>query len=88
VTRLADVTPAEVRTVMWNGIEILAPDTCFACVGTRVVKRGRLGVYPITTSVGLFDRPTLVVEPCAACDATGIRPVPEAHDAVDREPGR
>jgi hypothetical protein len=76
---------------MWNGIEILAPDMCFACEGTRVVKRGRLGVYPITTNVGIFEGPTLVVKPCAACDATGVQPIAKAHgtaDPTDRETGR
>jgi hypothetical protein len=81
-------TPAAVRTVMCNGIEILARDTCFTCEGTRVVKRGRLGVYPITTNVGVFDRPTLVVEPCAACDGSGVRRVAKAHGSADREPSR
>jgi hypothetical protein len=58
------------------------------CEGTRVVKRGRLGVYPITTNVGVFDRPTLVVEPCAACNATGVQPAANAHGSADRDTGR
>lgn len=88
MTGPVDVQPAAVRTVMWNGIEILAPDTCFTCEGTRVVKRGWHGVYPITTNVGVFDRPTLVVEPCAACDATGVQPVAKAHGTADCDTGR
>jgi hypothetical protein len=83
VSGLVEVQPAAVRTVMRKGIEILAPDACFTCAGTRVVKRGRLGVYPITTNVGVFDRPTLIVEPCAACDATGVRPVVNAQGDAD-----
>jgi hypothetical protein len=73
---------------MWNGIEILTPDACFTCEGTRVVKRGWLGVYPITTNVGVFDRPTLVVEPCAVCDATGVQAVVTAHGSPDRDTSR
>jgi hypothetical protein len=83
-----DVLPAAVRTVICNGIEVLAADACFACEGTRVVKRGRLGVYPITTNVGVFDRPVLVVEPCAACNATGVRPVADSQSGADRATDR
>lgn len=77
--------PAPRRTVTWHGIEILAHDACLACAGMKVVKRGSLGIYPITTNVGCCDRAALAVEACEHCGATGIDPsAPEGDPLPDR----
>lgn len=87
MSNLPDPAPARLHTLS-TGLLILAPDACFTCEGTRLVKRGaplRLGarapLYPHTTATGLLDRPVMPVFACPTCDGTGLRVI----DDVDRE---
>lgn len=73
--------PQPVRTREWRGVDLLAPDACFTCCGTCVVKRGDRGIYPITTATDCMDRPVMSVERCPRCEGTGTRRI----DDIDRE---
>lgn len=77
---LPDPAPTRLQTLS-TGARILAPDACFTCQGTRLVKRGARGLYPHTTATGLLDRAVMRVFACPTCEGTGLR----AIDDVDRE---
>lgn len=77
---LPDPAPPRLHTLS-TGYRILAPDACFTCEGTRLVKRGARGLYPHTTATGCLDLPVMRVFACPRCGGTGLR----AIDDVDRE---
>lgn len=72
VSDLPDPAPTRLVTLK-TGLRCLAFDACFTCEGTRLVKRGALGLYPYTTATGCLDRAVMRVFACPTCGGTLLR---------------
>jgi hypothetical protein len=81
VSDLPDPAPVRLERLK-SGHELLAADACWTCEGTRLVKRGALGLYPHTTAVGPpIDRAVMRLFACPTCNGTGLR----EPDEIDAE---
>jgi hypothetical protein len=84
VSDLPDPAPTRIATLE-TGLRCLAFDACFTCEGTRLVKRGVLGLYPHTTATGILDRSVMRVFACPTCGGTGLREMDDIdHDLMRR----